>query len=633
MRIDMHRLVMAGALALGVHTAGVAQGLPAARDVAYPGAIGLVVDATDLDHKALHVRQTLPVRPGPLTLLYPLWIPGHHGPVNEVKRLAGLRIEAAGKTLPWRRDAEHLHAFLVDVPEGVDSLALSFTQLLPLQPTGSDAMLGRQLANITWHGALLYPAGHHVSRIAVDARLRLPAGWQHGSALRVARQSGNELQFERVSLETLVDSPVFAGRHARRIVLDDQHKAPVVLHAFAEDASALDINEAAIEAHRQLVRQADRLFGARHFAHYDVLLALGEDLPFGLEHHQSSQNGVKPNYFKDRAKSAPERDLVPHEYAHSWNGKFRRPRDLWAPDFNTRTGNSLLWVYEGQTQYWGEVLAARSGLLSATEVRERIARSAAWLQASAGRGWRSLQDTTHDELIAGRKLPIEWVSYQRFEDYYDEGALIWFDVDARIREMSGGARSLDDFARAFFGMEDGRVEPLLYDFVDVVDALGRIQPFDWAAMLRERLDRTGSDAAFDGLARSGWRLGWSETQSDYAKSVDAYKESADFLHSLGLVIGKEGKLTHVRWNSPGFAAGLTKGLSVVAVNMRAYDADLLRDAVTAAKGSNTPPIELLIKDGSDYRIVRIDWHGGLRYPQLERIAGKDDLLTPILTAR
>lgn len=633
MRLNNSLLLFAAALiALAAHPTQ-AQSLPSARDTAYLGPITLHVDATDLDHKVLQVRETLPVREGPLTLLYPQWIPGNHGPSNEVKRLAGLRIDAGGKPLNWKRDPANLHAFNVDVPAGINLLELRYQQVLPLEPTGNDPMLARKIIAVEWQGAVLYPAGYYVSRIEVDATLRLPAGWHHASALRPASAIGDELRFERVSLETLVDSPVFAGRHFKRVDLDPGSVQPVFLDLFAEDGASLEATEAQMDSHRDLVRQADRLFGARHFAHYDLLLALGEHpMRLGLEHHQSSENSVKSGYFKDWSKNAVERTLVPHEFAHSWNGKFRRPRDLWAPDFNTPTRNSLLWVYEGQTQYWGEVLAARSGMVAVSDLRERLARKVAWLQSTPGRTWRSLQDTVHDEIISGRQMPLEWYSWQRFEDYYDEGALIWLDVDTRIRELSGGQRSLDDFARGFFGVENGRVAPLLYTFDDVVAQLVRVQPFDWASFLRAHLDRVGPDAPLDGLARAGWRLGWTDKQSDYAKAVDAYREAADFAFSLGFSVGKEDRVGEVVWDSPAFRAGLTKGLTLLAVDLRAYKAEVLNDAITAAvKG--TQPIELLLKDGSEYRLLRVDYHGGLRYPQLERIEGTEDRLTAILSAR
>ena len=621
------------AVALIAHAA-LAQSLPPARDIAYLGPIKLVVDATDIDHKVLHVRETLPVRAGPLTLLYPKWIPGTHAPTNELKRLAGLRIEAGGKTLPWRRNPDDFHALSVDVPSGITQLELQFQQMLPHEPSGSEAYLGRSFINLKWQGAVLYPAGHYASRIEVDATLRLPSGWQHGSALRPASSSGEELHFERVSLETLIDSPVFAGRHFKRVELDPGSARPVFLNLFAEDAAALDYKEEHIEAHRNLVRQADRLFGARHFAHYDLLHVLFErGFGFGLEHHQSSENSAKPGYFKDWAKNSFERYVIPHEYVHSWNGKFRRPADLWAPDFNAATRNSLLWVYEGQTEYWGEVLSARSGMVGVPDMLERFARIAAGAQhGNPGRNWRNLQSTTDDEITIGRRLPVEWPSWQRVRDYYNEGALIWFDVDTRIRELSGGQRSLDDFARGFFGVEDGRVAPLLYTFADVVAELQRVQPFDWAAFFRAKLDVVGPEAPLAGLERAGWRLTWSDQQSDYAKSADSFYESADFRYSLGLRVGKEGRIADVLWDGPAFKAGLARGLSLLAVNLRAYKPDVLRDAITAAK-TGAQPIELLLKDGNDYRIVRIDYRGGLRYPKLERIEGSEDLLTPILSAK
>ena len=638
-RTDMHLLhflplLVTALMALAAGPAS-AQGLPPPQDRAYLGPITLKVDATDLDHKVLHVRQTLPVQPGRLTLLYPKWIPGNHAPTNELKRLAGLRIEAGGKPLPWRRDADDVHALIVDVPSCIAQLELSFQQILPIKPSGSEPHLGRNIIKLQWQGAVLYPAGHYASRIEVDASVRLPPGWQHGSALRpTSSSSGNELRFTRVSLETLIDSPVVAARHFKRVDLDPGSTRPVFLDLFAEDASALEAKEEHIEAHRSLVRQADRLFGARHFAHYNLLLALcEEDCDMGLEHHQSSENSVKLGYFKDWAKNSFERDLVPHEYAHSWNGKFRRPADLWAPDFNTPTRNSLIWVYEGLTMYWGEVLAARSGMIGMADMQERFARLAAWAQhGTPGRTWRNLQSTTDDEITIGRRLPMEWPSWQRKRDYYEEGALVWLDVDTRIRELSGGQRSLDDFARGFFGVEDGRVAPLLYTFADVVAELQRVQPFDWATLLRTKLDTVGPEAPLDGLSRAGWRLAWSELQSDTAKAMDGFFESADFRYSLGLGIGKQGRIDDVLWDGPAFKAGLAKGLTLMAVNLRAYKPDVLKDAITAAK-SGTQPIELLLKDGNDFRIVRIDYRGGLRYPKLERIERSEDLLTPILSAK
>ena len=621
-------------IVLAAPLASTAFPVPAPQDTPFVGAIKLDVDATDLDHKMLRVHETIPVQPGRMTLLYPQWIPGNHAPTNELKRLAGLRIVAAGKRLDWVRNPDDFYALTVDIPAGVNSLDLEFQQLLPQGPTGSDPFLGRNLLDVQWQGSVLYPAGYYATRIAVEPSLKLPAGWQYGTALRARPASGADVHFERVSLDTLIDSPVFAGKHFKRVDLDPGAARPVFFDMVADDGTALDFKDDQIQAHRNLVVQADRLFGARHFAHYDLLLSLGEvDYDLGLEHHQSSENSVKASYFNEWDKTSFQRYVIPHEFVHSWNGKFRRPADLWAPNFNAATRNSLLWVYEGQTQYWGDVLSVRSGMFPMADMRERLARRVAWAQmADVGRTWRSLQSTTDDEIIAGRRLPIEWSTWQRFEEYYDEGALIWLDVDTRIRELSNGQRSLDDFARNFFGIEDGRVEPLTYTFDDLVSALQQVQPFDWATFLRIKLDTVGPNAPLDGLARSGWRLAWTEKQSDYAKAIDSFYEGADFRYSLGLRVGKAGEIKDVQWDGLAFKAGLRSGLKLVAVNLHAYKAAVLEDAVTAAKADKAP-IELLVKEGDDYRIARIDYHGGLRYPALERIEGRPDLLTSILSAR
>jgi len=567
-----------------------------------------------------------------MTLLYPQWIPGTHAPTNEVKRLAGLRIAAGGRALAWTRDPLNVHAFQVDVPGGASSLEIEFQQLLSAAGGTYSSLVSRELIQIQWAGAVLAPAGFYASRIDVDPSLRLPKGWQHASALRVARPGADALRFERVSLETLVDSPVFAGKQVKRIDLDPGSDRPVIFHVFAEDPQSLEMSDAQVEAHRNLVKQADRLFGSRHFAHYDLMLALSDNHPWaGLEHHQSSENGTKANYFSEWTKSSITRDLLPHEFTHSWNGKFRRPRDLWAADFNVPTSNTLLWVYEGQTEYWGMVLAARSGLVDADEMREWFAWTAAAYATLPGRSWRALQDTTHDEIIAGRQNSLDWSSWQRFEDYYDEGALIWLDVDTRIRELSIGTRSLDDFARSFFGVANGRVAPLLYDFDDVVAALNRVQPDDWGPFLRQRLDSLGR-SPLDGIARAGWRLGWTDKPSELAKNRDLFRERTTVAYSLGFGVDKKGRVGWVDWDGPAFKAGMAVGLELVAVNLKAYKPDVLLKAIDLAK-DDAAPIDLLFKDGSDFRQLHIDYHGGQRYPVLERIEGTPDRLSAILAPR
>lgn len=616
----------------------------------YPGEIALRVDATDLDHKVLRVTQTLPVKPGPLKLFFPRWLPGTHAPTGDISLLAGLQVSAGGKTLPWKRDTLDVYAFHVDVPAGATQLDLSFEHLAPVGPQSGRVIVTREMVNVQWNSVLLYPAGYRAANITVKPTLVLPAGWQAGTALRPAAAPATSgatttVPFKPVSLEMLVDSPVFAGRHFRRIELDPPGAArPVVLNLVADSADKLNPTEPQIEAHRELVRQADKAFGSRHYAHYDFLLAISDELGgIGLEHHQSSENGVRTNYWDNWERRPGSRELLPHEYAHSWNGKFRRPADLATPDFNVPMQNSLLWLYEGQTQFWGWVLAARSGLTTPQQARDNLARTAANYELQPGRAWRNLQDTTNDAIMANRRGNRDWTNWQRTSgDYYGEMLLVWLDADSLIREKTAGAKSIDDFARAFFGVKDGELGPLTYRFEDIVAAFNGVVPHDWAGFLRQRLDRNTPGAPLDGLARSGWKLVFDEKPNDSARADEAEERFVDFSHSLGFTIGSprggagtqqfpgaETRISAVIWGGPAFQAGLAPGVTLVAVNGRAYKAEHLKQAVTANKGGQAP-IELLVREGELYRTVKIDWRGGLRYPKLERIAGSEDRLGVLL---
>lgn len=628
----------AAAISIAACTQLAAQPLPPLRNTPYPGVITLDVDATDLDRKVFNVKQSVPVKPGPLTLYYPRWLPGTHSPTGNVSRLAGLRMTALGKPLEWKRNTLDSHAFQVDVPAGANTLQIEFQFLSSLDKSASRVVVTPEIIGLQWHNVLLYPAGHAASQISVKPRLTLPDGWGFGSALKPGERQGASVDFQPVSVETLVDSPLFAGQHYQQLDLDpgarEAGRPPVYLNVVVDEAKQGVINAEQLAAHRALVSQADKVFGPRRFARYDFLLAVSDQFSgIGLEHHQSSENGVKGGYFTDWAKGSIGRDLLAHEYAHVWNGKFRRPGDLWTPHYNTPMQNSLLWVYEGQTQYWGAVLAARSGLVSQADAREDLATTAAWLDARAGRVWRNLQDTTNDPILSTQGWRRDWRDWQRGADYYDESRLIWLEADMLIRERSGGTRSLDDFARAFFGVEAARpaqdLRPVLYSFDDVVRELNRVQPHDWAHFLRQRLDTHEPGAPLAGIVNSGWKLGWSEQPSDYVKAQEAYDESSDFNYSLGLMVGKEGRLTRVVWGSPAFQAGLTSGATLLAVNGRSYKAERLKDAITAAKGDDKTggKIELLVKIGDVYRTVPIAWRGGLRYPRLERIEGSVDRLS------
>jgi predicted metalloprotease with PDZ domain len=463
----------------------------------------------------------------------------------------------------------------------------------------------------------LYTAGYFARQIQVTPDITLPAGWQFASALDGASGAEGHVSFKTTQYETLVDSPIFAGRYFSKLELDPGGPVPVHMDVMADRPSQLEIKPEELAAHRALIQQAYKLFGSHHYDHYDFLVSLSDTIPGGgLEHLRSSEDSTYSDYLTDDAKSLFEKDLLPHEYTHSWNGKFRRPADLWTPNYDVPMRDSLLWVYEGQTEYWGKILAARAGMRNKEQALDDLANVAATYDNIPGRAWRPLQDTTNDEIIDPRR-PLSWRSWQRFEDYYDEGALIWLDADTLIREMSKGARSLDDFASAFFGIDDGSFVTVAYDFDDVVKALNAIQPYDWATFLRIRLDRSGGKAPLDGLRRGGYRLVYNDQENEIEKSADAERKTTNFFWSLGFVTAKEGELKSVLWDSPAFKAGLTAGDQIVAINGIPYDPDVLKEAVKAAVGAKDT-IELIVKTPDRYKVVHLDYHGGLRYPHLER---------------
>jgi predicted metalloprotease with PDZ domain len=620
---------LALALAFPAHAAQFE--IPAPVDQPYPGTIVLNVDATDLSQQVFRMHMTMPVKPGPLTLLYPQWLPANHGPNGPITQLAGLKFTANGKQVEWKRDPVHVYAFHLTVPEGATSLEADYQYLSPLEPGQGRITMTDDILGVQWISTTLYPAGYVARGINVQANLKLPAGWQYATALETDNRAGDEVHFKASDLETLMDSPLFAGRYSKRFDLDPDGKVPVRLNVFADSPESLEAKPEQIAAHRALVQQAYKLYGSYHYDHYDFLFALSDEFGgIGREHHQSSENGVKPGYFTDWAKSEAGRDLLPHEYTHSWNGKFRRPAGQNVPNFNTPMDNELLWVYEGQTQYWGNVLAARSGLVSAAGARDALAASAARYDSVAGRAWRTVQDTVYDPVLNARR-GLGWPNWQRSEDYYVEGMLIWLDVDTRIRELSGDRRSLDDFARAFYGVDNGSHLPAFYTFDDVVTTLNKIQPYDWAPFLRAKLDGHGPGAPLDGLARAGWKLVYTDTPTDYLKGVDERNKVLDLTYSLGFTVAQDGAVRNVVWDGIGFRAGLAANTTVMAVNDRVYKPELLKAAVKDAKDGK--PVRLLVKKGNVLRTISLDYRGGLRYPRLERIPGTKDRLEAILAAR
>jgi predicted metalloprotease with PDZ domain len=620
---------LALALAFPAHAAPLA-GVPAPTNPQYPGTLVLNVDATDLSQQIFRIHMTLPVKPGPLTLLYPQWLPANHGPNGPITQLAGLKFTAGGKTVEWTRDPVQVYAFHLTIPEGATTLEADYQYLSPLDAGQGRITMTDDILGVQWISTTLYPAGYVARGVNVQANLKLPAGWQYATALETGERQGDDVHFRTSDLETLLDSPLFAGRYSKKFDLDPGAKTRVTLNVFADTPESLEAKPEQIAAHRALVQQAYKLYGSHHYDHYDFLFSLSDEFgSIGREHHQSSENGVKPGYFTDWSKSEAGRDLLPHEYTHSWNGKFRRPAGQDVPNFNVPMQNELLWVYEGQTQYWGNVLAARAGLVSVAGARDALAATAARYDAVAGRSWRAVQDTVNDPIMNARR-PLGWSNWQRSEDYYSEGQLIWLDVDTRIRDLSGDKRSLNDFARAFYSVKDGSHLPEFYTFEDVVATLNRVQPYDWAGFLRSKLDGHGPGAPLDGLARAGWKLVYTDTPTDVIKGADERNKSLDLSYSLGFTVAADGAIRNLIWDGVGFRAGLAANASIMAVNDRVYKPELLKAAIKEAK--NGKPIRLLVKKGNVLRTVSLDYRDGLRYPRLERIPGTPDRLDAIFKA-
>lgn len=638
-------LAVIGLIAMAAAPAQAGQALPAPmampsailapRDLPYPGTISLSVDATDLVHHVMAVHETIPVAgAGDLVLHYPKWIPGNHGPTGAIELLGGLTAHAGASVLDWKRDPVDAYAFHVPVPAGVGRIDLDYQFLSPLLEAQGRVVMTPEMLDLQWDSVVLYPAGYFARDVPFDASLRLPAGWHYGTALEAADAApGAPIRFRTVSLDTLLDSPLYAGRHFKRLDLDPGGRVPVHLDIVADKPSELAVTPSQLGVHRALIQQAYRLYGSHHYDHYDFLLALSDELgEEGLEHHRSSENATGGDYFTRWDKTGDGRDLLAHEYTHSWNGKYRRPADLWSPDFNSvPERDSLLWVYEGMTEYWGQVLAARSGLWSRDQALDMIAFESALMQAEAGRSWRPLADTTNSPIFV-RRRSLPWPDWQRGEDYYLEGALIWLDADTLIRERSHGARSLDDVARAFFSTNDGSFVTSTYGFDDVVRALNGVLPYDWSGFLHDRLDRRGGAPPFEGLARAGYRLVMTDRKSPLFESYERARKLRDFTFSIGLVL-KDGKVAEVAWNSPAFKAGLLEGDAITGINGASADgADDLADAITEAKRDGAP-IRLLVTSGKHYRVLQVEDRTGLRYPHLVRTGGGTASLDAILAPK
>ena len=608
--------------------------VPAPVDKPFAGTVSLSVDLTNVNHRVLNVHETIPVKPGEITLLYPEWLPGTHSPSNPVANMAGLVATADGRRVSWLRDRVNTWAFHIDVPKGATTLELNFQYLAPVNP--QQGRISTKIADVTWNSVLLYPAGYFARRIQFAVELRLPEGWKFATSLEVKSQNGNVVQFKDTALNTLIDSPVYAGVNYKRVDLSTGPDNPVYLDVFADKPEQLEITPEELQYHKNLVIQAQKLFNSRHYDHYDFLFSLSDTVGGkGLEHHQSSEDGTRANYFTDWLAGVGGRALLPHEYTHSWNGKFRRPADLWTANFNEPMQNDLLWVYEGLTDYYGNVLTARSGMRTPDQTRDVLAQIAANFEISPGRTWRSLEDTTNQPIISSHgATPQSWPSWQRSYDYYPESDLIWLDADTIIRERSNGQKSLDDFAKLFFGINDGSYVTVPYTLEDLVKALNTVQPYDWAEFFRARVYEVSPQVPMNGITQGGYRLVYNDNEPEWMRHMDPSRGTS-FATSLGFALkGEDGDrsangIANVWWDSPAFKAGMTPEMQLQGVNDQTFSLSNLREAILAAEKSNAP-IKLLVKRDKEFLTLNVDYHGGLRCPHLERVESMPDRLDEIL---
>jgi len=601
----------------------------------------VTADLTDAPRRILHARLTIPVQPGPLTLVYPKWIPGEHGPTGPIDNLAGVIISANGRTLAWQRDDVNMFAFRLIVPEGASSLDVKLDFLATAAASGfsAGASTSASLALLSWNELVLYPEGKQAADIFFQPSVKVPVGWDFGTALtKTTTQPGGAgdgvVGFETVSLEQLVDSPLLTGKYFKEIPLAAEISPKHYLDMAADGPEDLKLKPEAVAAFDNLIRETGALYKSRHYGSYHFLVTLSDQVAhFGLEHHQSSDDRVSERTFLDDNLGLLSADLLPHEFTHSWNGKYRRPAGLATGNYESPMKGGLLWVYEGLTQYYGEVLAARSGIETDGQYRDALAHNAATLDFRPGRTWRDLQDTATAAQIL-YSTSNEWDNWRRSVDYYPEGELVWLDVDTTIRKLTKDKKSLNDFVAAFEGL-GGDTPPKVvpYTFEDVVSGLNAVVANDWAGFLKERLTTKAEHAPLGGIAGGGYQIVYTDKPNDYTAAVESSSGATVAWWSLGITVGGRGddagRIGDVLVGSPADKAALGPGMVIVAVNGRQFSGDLLKQALDDAKGGSTP-IELIVSNTGYYKIVRLDYHGGQKYPHLEKVAGAPDLLDEIL---
>ena len=591
--------------------------------------IHFTVDATRAPQRILHVHMTLPATPGPLTLYYPKWIQGVHAPIGPITNLAGLKFLANGQTLPWKRDLLDVYTFHLTVPPGAKQVEASFDYLETGGPAGGTATA--KLLDLNWYQVVLYPAGKPAAQLDFQATLKLPSGWKFGTALPVESQSESEIAFQTSPLDRLLDSPLIAGEFYRTVDLTPSGE-PVhhEIDLVADSEAALAMSPEVEKGLTNVVAESGKLFGARHYRSYHFLLTLSDHTAhFGVEHHESNDSRLGERALLSPSAGNDVGGLLAHEFAHSWSGKFRRPKGMCQPDFQTPLETDLLWVYEGNTSYLGDLLAARSGMWTANDYRQMLAANAASLgPGQPGRTWRPLVDTAAavPGTFTGGPGAGGWASWRRGSDYYEEGELLWLEAATVIRDQSHGQKSLEDFFHIFYGGPNQGAELKPYTFDELMQVLNQVVQYDWAGFWNRRLTSTSADAPVAGIEASGWKLSFSPEPPVPGR---ASRRISDTTFTIGLEFGRDGTIRDAIYGGPAFQAGLGPGMKIAAVNHRIFTPEVLDDALKAAR-SNPRPIELLVIVDDYYKTFSIDFHGAERNPHLVRINDKPDLLEELL---
>jgi predicted metalloprotease with PDZ domain len=607
----------------------------AAHEQATPrmaGPIVLHVDLTDAPRHILHAHETIPVSAGPLQLEYPKWIPGDHRPTGPIDNLAGLFIRANGQEIPWRRDEVDMYGVHLTVPQGVTSLDVSYDFLAVPGGTGSDEddATSANMAVLEWNSVVIYPANIPVMDIPITASITLPDGWNSGTALTPTSHSGSQTSFATVPVYTLVDSPLITGRYFREIPLAPEISPRHYLDVAGEAPEDVQIKQSVLDSFSRLVREASALYQSHHYETYHFVLSLSDTVRSeGLEHHQSSDNGEPEHGLSDESMLMLDADLLPHEFTHSWNGKYRRPIGLATPDYATPMRGDLLWVYEGMTQYWGNVLATRCGLWTPEQFKEALALTAANLDQKPGRTWRNLEDTAIAAQIL-RGNTQNYANWRRSQDYYPEGELVWLDADTTIRQLTHGQKSLNDFAVKFLAL-GGNTPPKVvpYTFDDIVNDLNSVVAYDWRGFLTERLTSHANHAPLGGIEHGGYKLVYSDEPTKLEKAAIGRRGGVDAYYSIGLRVRKDGTIGDVKMFSDAYKAGFAPQWKIIAVNTVGYSDDGFKNALKNAK-STSEPLEFIVSNDNHFRTLKIDYHGGEKYPHLERDNSAPDLLADIL---